>query len=337
MRVCIVTGSLPPEACGVGDYTRKLADALQDSGLEVELLRLRPSRIGNLASFRGRVERIRAQVVHIQYPTVGYGASLLPHALALALRGPVVTTLHEYSQAHVLRRASLWAFARSSDALVFTDWYERRLFLKRFPAVDRGSVVIPVGSSIPSGSATASDRHRIVYFGLLRPEKGLEEFLELASLVRSRGRPYDISIIAKPDRRFPRYLHGVRERATRLGVELALDLPAPQVADRLASASFAYLPYPDGASLRRTSLLAALVNGLVVLTTVGERTPRDLSETVLAAPGPRQALDMVEEVVRHPERAESMAGTARAYADRFRWEAIAREHVRLYESVVRRR
>ena len=332
----MVTGSLPPEACGVGDYTRKLADALEDQGLEVELLRLRPSRVANLATFRRRIDRLRAQLVHIQYPTVGYGASLLPHALALALRGPVVTTLHEYSQAHVLRRASLWAFARASDALVFTDWYERRLFLRRFPGVDRTSVVIPVGSSIPSGSATASESHRIVYFGLLRPEKGLEEFLELASLVRGNGRPYELSIIAKPDRRFPRYLAGVREQATRLGVELAFDLPATQVADRLASARFAYLPYPDGASLRRTSLLAALTNGLVVLTTLGVRTPRELAATVLAAPGPARALDTIDEVVRHPEQGETMAEKGRAYADRFRWEAIAGEHLRLYETVLRR-
>jgi hypothetical protein len=38
VRVILVTGSLPPEACGVGDYTQRLASALADAGQPVELL-----------------------------------------------------------------------------------------------------------------------------------------------------------------------------------------------------------------------------------------------------------------------------------------------------------
>ncbi len=38
MKVALITGSLPPDPCGVGDYTYKLYKALSDKGIDVEIL-----------------------------------------------------------------------------------------------------------------------------------------------------------------------------------------------------------------------------------------------------------------------------------------------------------
>ena len=54
-------------------------------------------------------------------------------------------------------------------------------------------------------------------------------------------------------------------------------LPAPAVAEYLLTCDLMIQPYPDGASTRRTTLMASLANGVPVLTTLGP-----LSESVWA-------------------------------------------------------
>ena len=333
MRVCLITGSLPPEACGVGDYTSKLGQALERAGVTVSVFRTRPSRLDRLARIRGEISRRAPDIAHIQYPTVGYGRSLLPHALALTLPIPLVTTLHEYSQTHRLRRASLLAFARGSQGLVFTDDYEQRLFHKRFPVTADVTSHIPVGSSISSASGARPRRNEVVYFGLLRPKRGLERFLELASLIRSQNLDYKMTIIGKPDERYLDYFSSVRDGAAQLGIELAVGLSEDEVAQRLAAGTFAYHAYPDGASLRRTSLLAGMTNGLIVVTTRGPRTPESLSRAVVFASTPADALARMERLSADGEDRDKKSVAAQRYAERFTWESIATAHVRVYERV----
>ncbi len=98
-------------------------------------------------------------------------------------------------------------------------------------------------------------------------------------------------------------------------------LPASLVAEYLRACDLAIQPYPDGASGRRTTLMAALANGVPVVTTIG-----DLSEpvwsngAVAAAPAgdpdrlTRLALDLLD----RPDRlAELGRAGRRLYEDRF--------------------
>jgi len=98
-------------------------------------------------------------------------------------------------------------------------------------------------------------------------------------------------------------------------------LPAPVIAEYLRACDLVLQPYPDGASGRRTTLMAALANGVPVVTTLG-----DLSEpiwaygAVAAAPTGdpdwlgRLALDLLD----RPDRlAELGRAGRRLYEDRF--------------------
>lgn len=119
MRVLLVTGSLPPLRCGVGDYTLRLARALVEAGCEVaalttagaapipgdapiEVFPIMPDWTARRARLvRKTIRAWRPDVVHIQVPTFGYGMGFLPYlvpAIARLCGVRAVVTAHELSK-----------------------------------------------------------------------------------------------------------------------------------------------------------------------------------------------------------------------------------------------
>ena len=98
-------------------------------------------------------------------------------------------------------------------------------------------------------------------------------------------------------------------------------LPAPLIAEYLRACDLVIQPYPDGASGRRTTLMAALANGVPVVTTIGVLSEPVWSEgAVAAAPAgdpdrlARLALDLLD----RPDRlAELGLAGQRLYQDQF--------------------
>ncbi len=314
--ITLVVGSYPPDACGVGDYTSCLAAALAARGHDVEVL------VGERWRSASTQAGGRA-VVHLQYPSVGTGASLAP--LWSLIRGAEdlrVLTLHEFSQSHALRKLASLAMAFFADVVVANTAIEARA-IGRWSRSVRRPAVIPIGSNIPTGP-TAERVIDVVHFGLLGPGKGLESFFELVELA---PRDWVFAIVGDSAPQHRRFADEMADRAARLGVRWFGRQTDTDTARLLQSARIAYLPYPDGASERRGSLLAALSNGVVVITTDGPATTAELRAAVLLAANPRQALDVASAEMARPSVA-SAAGLA--YARRRSWDEIASRHEASY-------
>lgn len=132
IRVLFVTGSFPPDVCGVGDYTAHLASALARTGAaEVHVLTAGPGKAsrnapgvedrpgtkapsavavhreigaysiaGLLSALRRVARRVAPDIVHVQYPTLRFrrrlGPRLLPWLIRATIPGArVAVTLHE--------------------------------------------------------------------------------------------------------------------------------------------------------------------------------------------------------------------------------------------------
>jgi glycosyltransferase involved in cell wall biosynthesis len=130
---------------------------------------------------------------------------------------------------------------------------------------------------------------------------------------------------------------------------------APQeVSAALLSADMAVLPFTDGASFRRGSLLAVLEHALPMITTgptddrknagseVRGRNAEDLPTSwptlehevncLLVPPGEPEALaDAIERLACDPTLQASLRGGARKLAGFFGWERIAQMHGELYD------
>ena len=328
-RVLLLTGSAPPEPCGIGAYTATLANALEKAGQPTEVMcHSSWSLSGTSAAFR-RLLAQRDCIVHVQYPTMGYGYSLGPQVCAIARK--CVVTLHEFSIAHRLRQLSLVPFTLRSARVVMTSNFERDALVRWMPWVRERLIVIPIGSNIPELSGATEERcKRIAYFGLIMPRKGLETFIEFARIVRTMMPDWELMAIGMIAPRQEEYAKGVIDGSRDSGIKWVLDRNSEEVAEMLSKTSVCYLPFPDGASERRGSLKAACLAGVPCITTRSLRTPRELMDVVTFANSPQEAATMAKNLTEQREEWSRLSRKARAYAQQFDWQTIAQSHLRMY-------
>ena len=335
-RIVMVTGSYPPDACGVGAYAARLVTELRSQGAEVAVYNKGPWSLRNVSHVANEIRQLKPDVVHIQYPTVGFNRSLGPQALAIMLEN-VVTTIHEVSQVHLLRRFSLLPFSIGSKAILFTNQFERDYALRFAPWIAKRSHIVPLGGSIPqlTGSIAVRNPLDVVCFGLIRPQKGIEDFIEAAAESKRRKLPFQFTLVGMQDPRFIDYFEDLKRQTHGLPIEWQIGLDDDAVAKRLSKAAFAYLPFPDGATERRTSMIALLAQGIAVLTTASPMTPDIFKSEMQIVANPSTAVDALTQLAADPAALTTQVRRGVQLAHRFDWPPIARRHLEIYESILK--
>jgi glycosyltransferase involved in cell wall biosynthesis len=334
-RVAMLTGSVIPGGCGVSDYTLRLRQTLEGEGIEARIVSHDSWGPGAIAALRRKLRGDeRPDLVHIQYPMFGYGAGWALYLMPLCAGVPVVLTLHAFLPLSPLRRLSFLPFALSARRIIFTFDEERLAFTRLFPFSGDRTAVVPIGSNIPFRPSRPTPPSRtIVNFGLIRPNKGLEEFLRVARLSFRLGRPYRFQVMGATAPDYLEYARRLRAENADLPVEWLGDLSPDDVADRLSLAQAAYMPYPEGVSPRRGTLLAVLGNGVPTVTLDGPLRPRGLDGAVLYAANASEALTALDTVLASDDRARALRTAGRQYAQAFDWRMIARRHAAIYREV----
>jgi glycosyltransferase involved in cell wall biosynthesis len=333
--ILMVSGSWPPQACGVGDYSERLCCELEQNGIAaVRFAKDKLSRPYSLDVIR-QVNEMDCDLVHIQYPTAGYGRSFTPSALPSRVRDkPVVVTLHEYSVFRWYRRPWFSPFARRCATRIFTTDEERQLFARRFPSRNGIDLTVEIASNIPVAASATRRAGRVSYFGLIAPNKGIEAFLDLCEIAGANPNDLTFELIGAVPDRHRRYAEAVLQRASACNALHSIDLPNDAVAKRLATSTFAYLPFPDGASAKRGTLAAAIVNGLIVITRHTPITPEWIRSATLDTKTPADALQALTRLQQDGRQCEAAAKRSALAASRFRWDAIAQRHADLYRHLL---
>ncbi|EFO33035.1 glycosyl transferase, group 1 family [Roseibium sp. TrichSKD4] len=337
IKVALVCGTRTPGKCGVGDYSNCLADALRAEGVSVEQIEMKNWSLLQASQYKSLLADSAADLVHVQYPSLGYKRSILPAVTGhLGLKIPTLVTLHEFQVYRAYWRFIFAPIATGTSARVFTRSDELDRFAKTYPARKGQDVVIPIGSNIPKAEDITRKSATVAFFGLFWPGKGLEQFLEFAILAKSRGiDPSSISVIGAPVQGKDRFHAQIREKSRDIGFNLYESRSPDEVARLLAEHEFAYLPFPTGADERRGSMAAVLVNGCKLLTTFGNATPQWIKTIAQEVSSPADAL----RVVTQPEVfKEGDISYPKNFADvqaRYDWRVIARRHIELYETLGR--
>jgi glycosyltransferase involved in cell wall biosynthesis len=327
-------GEEKPNHCGVRDYSVRLADALAGIGITA-IVSASPSwgTRASLSFFR-HLRQMNYDIVHIQYPSIGFKWSLWPHcAGCLTSYKKSLVTIHEYSGLPSLQRFSIHLFRWTAAQILFTTEFEAAMFGKTLGKRGTPQQIVPIGSNVPKYSTDLARDLNVIYFGQIRPNRGIEEFIALARLSFGLSRPFGFLVVGSVPRKHSEYYQMIRTEAPSR-VQWLIDLESDDVAKVMASSLAAYLPFPDGASFRRGSMLAAMMNGLPVITRSGAATAPDLLDSVMIATQPGEALAQLESLCTRREYGRAKASHAQTLVRGFSWEEIARRHAEIYNAML---
>lgn len=305
------------------------------------------------------VRRIRPDWCHIQYQTGAYqlqvGVNLLP---LLLRRSEIATaiTYHDLLPPYLFPKAGPlrdWVTllpARTATAVVATN-PEDETTLRNAGLQPR---LISIGANIEPALQPDDDRAAwrarlgvaagkalIGYFGLLSPGKGVDMLFDLVAsqphwrlliIGGAATAPVDRAYAASVQQRLA--TTGLRDRVIITG-----HIAAEQVSAYLSACDVVALPFRDGASLRRGSLLAALAHGCAIVTTppASPATAAALTGAVqFAAAQPEAFAAAISALLDNPATRSRLSEAARAVARRFSWQAIAAAHLEMYQTMVRK-
>lgn len=316
------------------------------------------------------LDRTRPDLLHIQYQTGAYGMhpaiNLLPWRLrALAPRPRVVVTAHDLLLPYLLPKASVLRhlvtrrLLDDADAAVVTNDADAAQVRSWRSAAATHLQIIAIGSNIaiapPPGYDRAHVRQRIgtagtdiliAHFGLISRSKGLDTLLDALAQLPSHIRllvigdespaPHDRAFAAEIRRRIEREAFDRR-------VIITGHCDETEVSAYLLAADLAVLPFTDGASFRRGSLLATLAHGLPTITTFPTYTPgarstlphlSDSVHALLVPPNdPRSLSAAIARLADDASLRARLGAAGRAIAQQFSWEAIASQHRALYSAL----
>ena len=221
--------------------------------------------------------------------------------------------------------------------------------------VARRLATIPIGSNIQARILTPAERQArraergydnddivVGYFGFLNRSKGglvlvdtiarlLPELptIQLLMIGEQVGASDPSNYAYLQEVKAAIHAHGLAARVTWTGHQLDAEVSAD-----LAACDLLFMPYLDGASLRRGTLMAGLAHGCAIITTTPTGPIPELvggRDLLYVPPQDAEAsATALLDLVRNPRKMATLRQNARAASAAFTWEGIAEAHERLY-------
>lgn len=335
-RVVGLCGSIRPLYSGTDDYADMLYDALRSRG--ADLRSVDTGRWG-LTGVPGLLRAVRQEapdVILMQYPTDAFGRRLGTPAWSLLQHcAPLIVTLHEFTATHPMRRLAVGALLARARRVVATAEREAQGLVRWYPWLQDRIRIVPIGANIPPRHWTPQAPPQVVYFGQVRPNKGIEDFLVCRDRLAVDFPQTTFRILGSPVPQFADYHRKMIAAAGERHVEVTSGLDAAEIADALAAATVVVLPIPGGASFRRGSLLAAAVCGVPIVTTAGPDTPPDLVAALPLAYTPDDVVSMAARYLSDPTARTHAHRQSAALGRKVGWDQIARLYCQIIAEAAR--
>lgn len=320
--------------------------------------RARHWRWGDVGTIADIALRFDLDVVNIQYQAAAYNMRWPAINFAPGrLRGltKTVVTFHDlrvpflFPKAGGLRKRVVYQLAKLSDGVIVTNGEDKDELGRLNYEVPLRQ--IPIGSNITVysgiGDRGSGIGHaiRLAYFGFLNESKGadtliqalaqLDESFELVFIGGRTGAsdPENNAVFfAKLDGLIEEL--GVSGRVTWTGF-----LPDEQVSAQLHSADIIVMPYRDGVSLRRGTLMAALAHARPVISTLPTKPIPELIHDENIWLVPRDDSDALSNAISHlaqnPGLRTELGLGAGVLAQSFTWDGIAKQTTAFFEQVIK--
>ena len=313
----------------------------------------------------GFVRAFKPDVLNLQYQAAAYqmhpAINLLPAALNKSI--PTVVTFHDlkepylFPKAGAFRRKAVLGMARGGAAVVVTNVEDRDDLLREKIA---NVFLIPIGSNIApanlamfdgaawrAANAIPADKTLIGYFGFMNASKGGETLVRALAELRGRGLNAAVLQIGgqtgASDPTNVAYAERLKTLAEQLNVRQHIFetgfVDERGVSEAFANCALMALPYRDGVSFRRGTLMAALAHSKAIVTTTPRLSlpeVRDGANMLLTPPDNPSALaDAIGRVLSDNSLRDHLQAGARDLSRLFQWDYIAAEMVKVFKEVIR--
>lgn len=309
--------------------------------------------------------RFGLDILNVQYQAAAYDMRVPAiNLLPWRLRGivPSVVTFHDlrvpylFPKAGGLRKRVVLHMARSADGVIVTNGEDYSSLLSE--DIDKNKVCqIPIGSNVEPHEVTESDINRVRtdlnlgksdillgYFGFLNPSKGADILID--------------SIIQLPPRFHLIFLGGrtgssdldinkefltkieklIEENQIENRVHWTGFLPDSELARYMRATDLMVMPYRDGLSLRRGTVMAILANGRPLLTTEPRQSlpgfDHGQNVWLTAVDDPDSLRQSIQQLADDVALRTKMGRRAATLALEFTWDKIAKRTTEFYCDVI---
>lgn len=341
-------------------FTREQATGVAEPGIDVSAVVSRQWGWKTNSLIRTWATEKQLDVIDVQFQTAAYNMHPSIHWLPGNTGAvPAVVTFHDlrvpylFPKAGPVREWVVRRLARRADGVITTNHEDEQRLSREWHI---GHVRrIPIGNSIATDIPPGYDREArraalgvgpgdllIGYFGFLNHSKGglilLDALRQLvdqgisAHLIMIGGRegasdPTNAGYAAQVDAT-------IRQKNLEAVIHWTGFLDHAQVSACFNDSDLIVLPYLDGASLRRSTLMAALANGRPIITTAPQVSIPELEgaiETIIAGdPGALAA--SILRLWQDPVRREALGQAAAIASEQFEWDAIARQTIAFFKA-----
>lgn len=374
MKIGIITGEFPPMPGGVGAFSRILAETMQNQGHDVHVLSRHGTTndtlpmstinkwgLSTVTPIQEWVNKHQFDVINLQFQTAAFDMSATIHFLPQMIHTPFVTTFHDlrfpylFPKAGGLRNWIVQHLARKSDGVIATN-HEDGEKLSHLPH----NTVIPIGSNIMSDLpadynrdtwrekvGADKDTFLLGHFGFVKEVKGIDYLLEAMLKLRNSGVNIRLAFIGGRSNTVDAgsddpYLTKLDNRIKQLGLENNIHwtgfVKESEVAQYLSAVDLVTLPFLDGASYRRGSLMAAVQYGCAILTTYPAMKISTFTHEINMWLVPAYSATQIEQgilhLLEHDYHLTDLREGALQLRQHFDWDGIARDTVTFFESIL---
>jgi len=377
MRIGLVSGEYPPMQGGIGAHCRVLAQTLTAQGHDVFIfsderaasddprvpLTVKEGlwRGATLRAVEAWAQREQLDVVNLHYQTAAFNMSPWLHFISRYVKSaPLVTTFHDlrfpylFPKAGPLRTWIVKHLARTSHGVIATNHEDAAQL-----TFHKHHALIPIGSSVRVSLPTPYDRAAwrskvgaseadilLAHFGFINHSKGVDTLLDAFSRLLDSGLALRLLMIGgrtgTSDPTNTAYADKIDAKITALGLAERIHWTG-FVDDETASAYFAasdavVLPFRDGASYRRSSLMAVIQHECPIVTTLPSvpiNTFKNGANLLMVTPENTPALTAALQLIaRDSTVRDRLRAGVHDLKQVFDWDIITRANVAFFERVV---
>lgn len=360
-KIIMITGSFPPDKCGVGDYTKLLCDNLSLRNYDIHIISsykidsvkydihsdIKDWSIKNIFKIMKLISDINPDIIHIQYPTKAYGKKLLINFLPFLLRLKkyfVVTTIHEYSTNTLLGKIRTYFNALAANKVIVVDpiYLED---LKRHGLNEKRINYINIASNIPKCTLTINEKENfkqslnlknnlIGYFGFINKSKGLESLLESMYILKKECKLSSSLVIIAELSLDDKYQRSILDLINKyeLNNDILITgyLEENMVAKYISICDFFVFPFVDGYSPKNGSCLAALQEGKQIITTASKTKIDNLDNIIFI-----DRYDNIRMLVEQINILQKIDDRSNIYDNSiFTWDYVVKRHDDIYISIL---